>query len=147
MPQVLIMELIDRIETYKGTVVLRENDYGNPLEFWFMPMRREAFEAWWMNQETFDDNPHGWNEAREVLAKTFNEPHESKPVWVFEWPGEILSSESDDMTKLWLKLEESNQYHFCHIYSDEDSFLITPEGKYLYHKGYCGEKRGYRRKQ
>jgi hypothetical protein len=59
------MELIDRIKTYKGTVVLREFDYGNSLDFWFVPMRREEFESWWMNQETFDDNPPGKNERKQ----------------------------------------------------------------------------------
>lgn len=135
------MHLIEKIRKYKGTVVLRENDYGNPLEFWFVPMEREEFELWWMNQETFDDNPPGENELMEVLKKSLNEPHELKPVWVFEWPGKIITAETEDMSSLWLDLEESNRYHFCHIYSDEDTFLITPEGKYLYHKGYCGKKR------
>jgi hypothetical protein len=137
------MELIDRIKTYKGTVVLREFDYGNPLDFWFVPMTREEFELWWMNQATFDDNPPGLNEEREELANIFNESYEPKPVWVFEWPGEILEAESEYMSKLWLTLYESGQHHFCHIYSNEDSFLITPEGGYLYHKGYCGKKRDY----
>lgn len=80
------MCLIEKTRKYKGTVVLRENDYGKPPVFWFVPMKREEFKLWWMNQETFDDNPPGKN-------------------------------------------------------AFEDSLLKTPEGKYLYHKGYCGEKR------
>lgn len=140
------MELIDRINTYKGTVILREFDNGYKIFFWFVPITREEFESWWMKQETFDDNPHGKNEIIEILKKSCNEPYEPALIWVFDWPGEILEAESEYMSKLWLDLYESGQYHFCHIYSDEDSFLITPEGRYLYHKGYCGEKRGYRRK-
>jgi hypothetical protein len=140
------MELIEKIKTYKGTIVLRDFDNSYKIFFWFVPMTREEFESWWMNQETFDDNPPGKNEIMEILKKSCNEPYEPKPVWVFEWPGEIINTETDEMSELWLKLDESKKYHFCHIYSDEDSFLITPEGKYLYHKGYCGEKKDYRGK-
>ena len=65
------------------TVIPREFDDGNPLKFWLLPMAREEFELWWMNQETFDDNPPGWNECAEELAKIFNETCEPKPIRVF----------------------------------------------------------------
>lgn len=139
--------MLKKIKKHKGTVVLREFDNGYKTLFWFVPMTREGFELWWINQETFNDNSPEWAESAEELTKIFNEPYEPKPVWVFDWLGEILTVKTEEMSKLWLELCDSGQYHFRHVYSDEDSLIIMPEGKYLYHKAYCGEKKDYRGKR
>lgn len=141
------MELVEKIKIYNGTIVLRDFDNGYQIFFWFVPMLKEEFELWWINQETFTVNSPEWAESTEKLTKIFNELYESKPVSVFDWPGEILAVETEEMSKLWTELYGSGQYHFCHVYSDTDSFIITPEGKYLYHKGYCGDKRDDKVKQ
>jgi hypothetical protein len=74
-------------------------------------MTRKEFESWWLNQETFDDNPLEKNEIMEMLKKSFNEPYKPEPIWVFEWPDKILEAESEEMSKLWLELDESRQYN------------------------------------
>lgn len=133
------MRGIEKILAFKGLVILREFDYGAEIDFWLVTISGEELEKWWLSRETFNDNPPEKQESAKFFAEFFNEPWEPKRIWRFEWPGEIISAITDEEKSLWLTLSETGNHYFCHYYGDSDSFLISPSGKRIHHKGFAPE--------
>ncbi|NCB40933.1 MAG: hypothetical protein EOM80_19430 [Erysipelotrichia bacterium] len=133
------MRGIEKILEFKGMVILREFDHGASADFWLVPMSGEELEKWWSSQETFNDNPPQQQETAQFLAEFFNETLEPKKAWCLEWPGEIIPAETDEERQLWLTLYETENHYFCHYYGDSDSYLISPSGKRIHHKGFAPE--------
>ena len=130
------MKLQEKLKEHHGTTVLREWDHGSSSDFWLVPMTGSQLEEWWSAQQTFDDNPPSKNEMLDVLAKVFNEPRPKERIWTFKWPGRRLMAKTNPARQLWMNLYESKKYYSCHVCCDEESYLETPEGHRLYHKGH-----------
>ncbi len=61
----------------QGLVVLRRIDSGREVGFWLVRMTAPELEEWWINQETFEDNPDGaFDELHRALGRT-PPPHSS----------------------------------------------------------------------
>lgn len=131
------MQTIEKILSFKGLVVLRIFEFGYESDFRLLPMSAAEFENWWVSCETFEDNPAEAEETLKLLAEVFNEPWQPRKVWQFEWPGESVEVESEEERVLWDTLRDTQNHYFCHVFSDADSFLITPSGKKLLHKGHA----------
>jgi hypothetical protein len=50
----------------------------------------------------------------------------------------------DLLSALWISFYESKRHYYCQICCDGDSFLLTPDGRRLYHKGYPGPRFPFR---
>ena len=133
------MKLEEKLKAFKGTIVLREWDYGTNIDFWLVPMANDELEKWWISQNTFDDNPPLKNEILDEMAKRFNEERPKEKVWTFSWPGKKLVVKNNRDTELWMNMYDSKRYYFCHVYSDEDSFLTTPDERRIHHRGFSGK--------
>jgi len=57
------------------------------------------------------------------------------------WPAGSRGQESIEASQLWMSFYESKHHHYCRLCCDADSFLKTPDGRRIYHKGYRGERR------
>jgi len=130
------MQGIEKVLSFKGLVILREFDHGSATDFWLAPMSGQELEKWWSNLETFHDNPPEHQEDMKHLAAFFNETWEAKEIWCLEWPGEIVDAKSDKERDLWLTLYETGNHYFCHFYGDSDSYLLSPTGGRILHKGF-----------
>ena len=129
------MTLTQKLRTFKGTVALREWDHGSSIDFWLTPMTNDELEKWWSAQVTFEDNPPLANKALDQLAMIFNEKRPKQRVGVCKWPGTKISAESDEDRNVWLQFYESRAFCCCHVQSDEDSFMETPDGRRIHHQG------------
>ena len=46
-------ELMRRLESHNGIVVLMDCEFGYKSKFWLVPMTGDEFECWWAAQESF----------------------------------------------------------------------------------------------
>lgn len=136
------MSLADKVREFPGTVVLKEVDFGTYSYFWLAPMSRHELEQWWAAQETLEDDPpvtQEWIECIKALGWDENIPAQTLTQGrCVEWPGEQIRCETEEARNLWTELYMTGRYHFCHLWSDEDSFMLTPERRRIHHKGYDG---------
>lgn len=129
------MQVIKKVLAYKGLVVLREFDHGAQTDFWLVPMSGEELEKWWLSQETFEEPL----EIEQFFYDFFNEAQRQKNTGNIEWPGEIINVTTDEEGELWFTLYETGNHYFCHYYGDSDSYLDSPSGKRIHHKGFGAE--------
>jgi hypothetical protein len=116
--------------------------------FWLLNMTGPELEKWWQEREEF-----WWPVTPEtlemdaLLAPIFGEP-EAPPRALrppMQLPGKFLPGvadrygEHDPLSSLWTSLYESGRYYYCHLCCDGDSFLKSPDGCHIYHKGYSGD--------
>ena len=60
------------------------------------------------------------------------------PLSSVELPGERIWAETEAEDARWNKMEQSGNYYSCHFFDDEFTYLTTPDGRRILHKGYCG---------
>jgi len=108
--------------------------------FWLLPMTGPELEEWWVNQETFR---FGDPESDAMLARIFNEPPpppgRTEPI-----PGESIEAlaidDQWDNVELWNAMWGSNKFYTCLLCCNSRSYLRTPDRRYIYHKGYAGDR-------
>jgi hypothetical protein len=85
-------------------------EYGYRFWLWCPMMHRTQLIKWWQNMETV--RPH------------FHEPDKTLP-------GTLLEAKEDDII---------HPHDFKgHIHTDDDSWLMCPNGKVVFHKGFRNE--------
>src|SRR5262245_51072627 len=123
------MSTLDKVKQHTGLIVLHEFFYGSPPYFWLLDMTADQFEQWWTSQETF-----GRGNPPELQAAFPDEPAEDyipqPPL-----PGSLLRTESQAEVDAWSEMAEAKPHYYSNICCDDDSFLKTPDGRTLYHKG------------
>lgn len=101
------------------TCILIEEEYGYRYHFWFPDIHLSEMEKWW--REQFSIEPY----------ITFSENAR------FTLPGSVLSA-GDDINAFWMwnKLYEESSYWYCHFNDDDDSYLKSPSGSFVFNKSY-----------
>jgi hypothetical protein len=139
--QSLAQITIATVEAHRGLIVLRSFDDSESEYFWLLRMTAPEFEQWWLERE------ESWwpvyPEEEEILARLFGEqprparePMELPGMFLHAWAKDYSSCK--DVVDFWTSLYRSKRFHHCHLCCDPDSFLVTPTGRRLYHKGYRG---------
>ncbi len=131
------MNTNEQVLNHCGMVVLRDIDWGYACQFWLLDMKPKEFEAWWEQQESFEEF-HG---TPGELA--FYEAIGTKPPPVRmrpSLPGKRLGVDSEEDMELWMGMSETNKHYFCMLCCDSDSYLKTPDGRMIHHKGYHGDQ-------
>lgn len=119
-------ELTRKLGSHSGTVVLMNCEFGYKSKFWLVPMTGDAFEHWWAAQESFG--------APSLLSRLIME----YPLSSVELPGECIWAETKAEDNRWNEMNQTGKYYYCHFFDDEFTYLTTPDGKTIHHKGYCG---------
>jgi hypothetical protein len=123
-------DLERKIASHRGTVVLMDCEFGHMVKFWFAPMTGEELEKWWAGRDTFG--------SLGMLERLIVEI----PLSTLEFPGWTVLAETDEQWALWNALEEGGGHYYCHIFDDEFSYLKSPDGRIIHHKGYRGRDIG-----
>lgn len=118
-----------KIDSHRGVIVLMDIEFGYKSEIWFVPMAAAEFERWWAAQETFG--------APDTLSRMIM----SYPLGTVVLPGKFIQLETEEEFSLWKELRDSGRWYFSQFFDDEHTWLETPAGKKIYHKGYCGRDR------
>lgn len=105
----------DILERKNEFMVLLEEEYGYKHWFWFPKLTPFELEAWWKSLNT--------------VAPYFMTP---EPL-----PGDVIFAE--DM-EYWGELQQQGKHYQAHTHCDDDSWLMRPSEKYVYHSGYIGER-------
>jgi hypothetical protein len=50
-------------------------------------------------------------------------------------PGAFIEAKGDKEIALWESMWESNRFYSCLLCCDEQSYLRTPDGRFIFHKG------------
>ena len=108
----MIEDIKNKIE--QDTLVLLCEEYGYRSWFWFPDMNFRELILWWENLET--------------VSPYFMTP---EPL-----PGTLKQIQEEDEFDLFHELKEKKEYFTAHIHCDDDSILITPDGKKIRHKGF-----------
>ena len=135
--------IITAVQSHRGTVVLRCFDDNSPAVFWLLDMTGPELERWWLARDSFwFSYPRYSEEDDRKLAAIFGEePPPSPrppPLPPMVLPGTFLDGKSQEIWDFWHALNESGLFYCCHIWSDEESWLLTPDGRRIYHKGFVG---------
>jgi hypothetical protein len=72
-----------------------------------------------------------------VYYKAFGE--EPPPHKTLTLPGKFLDVTTEEDGDLWSTMWETRQHYFCELCCDEDSYLKTPDGRFIYHRGFRGK--------
>ena len=119
-------KLRKKIESHHGIIVLMDIEFGYKSKFWLVPMTADEFERWWAAQESFG--------APAGLCRLIME----YPLRSVVLPGERIMVQTNEEVILWDELLENGRSYSCHFFDDEFTYLTTPDGKRIHHKGYCG---------
>lgn len=132
---------IAAVKAHRGLVVLGGFTEPDSEYFWLLDVTATEFEKWWLEREEFWWAVNAEEEA--ILAPIFGgEPSPARDAMIL--PGTFLRGwpdkygNGDDVHEFWLSLYESKRHYLCHICCDLDSFVMTPTGRHIYHKGYTG---------
>ena len=136
------------IRSHPGLVVLRGFDDCTPEQFWLLDMTGPEFERWWAERDEFwwpvtKERQAEYEEFARILGEEPNPPPLRDSMVL---PGKFLPSridrDKDDelLSSLWWYFCEVKRFHFCHLCCDLDSFLVAPDGRRIYHKGYTGQR-------
>ena len=146
--------IITAVESHRGTVVLSSSDDFSFVHFWLSDMTGPELEQWWTERDHFWSRyispPRGTEEeerereaCERTLAAIFGEELPPSP-WPIPGPpmvlpGTFLDGESQDLWDFWSVLDESHlHYRKSDGWSDHDSWLLTPDSRRIYHKGFVG---------
>ena len=108
----MIINISRKIENELTVLLSEECQYRE--WFWFPEMSEEKLIQWWKDLESF----------------------ESYSTTLGALPGTLIELKEDGDFKLSRYLEEKNEYFVSHVHCDYDSFLITPAGLKIQHKGF-----------
>jgi hypothetical protein len=123
--------IVAAVKSHPGLLVLRESYDGNEELFWLLDMTAPEFECWWREREEFGRLAA---EGDPIL------PQMVLPCRFLScWPGDG-KWEPNVAVELWYSFLYSNGYHLCQICCDADSFLITPDGRSICHRGCQGHR-------
>lgn len=139
--------IVAAVKAHPGLVVLHEDEDSN-FAFWLLDMTAPEFERWWLEREEFwwavtkESQQKVWRTVAEVFGKAVPA---LRPAMVL--PGKFIPCGlgsrypvSNEAIELWYSFYESFRHHTCHICCDSDSAMRTPDGRYIYHRGYRGER-------
>ncbi|MCX6253808.1 MAG: hypothetical protein NTV31_04945 [Bacteroidia bacterium] len=94
--------------------VLLDEEFGYHIWIWQPDMDAEQLEEWWKNMET-------------VMRYFFNPTN---------LPGEMLLVRTDDQVEQYEQMQKQGIHYSGHIHTDDDSYLKSPDGRTIHHKGY-----------
>ena len=64
-------------------------------------------------------------------------PHNMDPTKTL--PGRWKTAETEDEIDNWFDLRDLSALYFAHINAEDDSYLLTPDSKEIFHAGFIGE--------
>jgi hypothetical protein len=131
--------IIKAVKSHQGLLVLLSDDEPGSEVFWLLDMTAKELERWWQDREDFwwPIDPEEDKRLAPILGL---EPRPARPRMVL--PGTFLGvgvPDRDDeqlLTQFWDSLYNLKRYHYGRLCCNVDSFLHTPDGRRIYHKGY-----------
>lgn len=123
--------LRQQLQAHQGTIILRDIDCGQQVQFWLVTFTPAELEKWWTSQTTFDPDPDGEFDTVYAMFGETAPLHGDRVIP----PGKFLSVVTEDDLDLWVEMSETNEFYFCVICCDSDSFLKRPDGTRILHKG------------
>lgn len=136
MPPVPSSAVIESVKAHRGLVVLRGFDDSGGCQFWLVDMSAAELESWWTNRDSFW---HATTPEEAILAKAFGEePPAPRPPMVL--PGQFLNANTNEELEFWRGLSSGKAHYYCQICCDDDSLLVTPHKRRLYHRGYTDSR-------
>jgi hypothetical protein len=104
-------------ETKDKLNVLLQEEYGYRHWIWQPEMEPQQLEEWWENMDQV--TKYWWN-----------------PTLL---PGKVLLIKTEDQVEQMEQMEEERIHYSGHIHMDDDSYLKSPDGRTIRHKG-CRRK-------
>ncbi len=134
-----------------SVIVYIEEEFGYREWLWKPEMTREEIVSWWKAHASvnryFYSGPKTFPGELQRIYIDFNDKYNSADVpfiFVKELNGELIqTSDQTSLTEYYKSERKNNLIWYMHLHTDGDSYLKTPEGEFIFHKGKISEDEYY----
>lgn len=125
-------------------MVILEEEYGFRQWFWFTKMTGIELESWWKRQNSIYKLDF-ISKFPGILLEACLEKHQSKYEYIKIFETDLFKNKQwfydyysyDWLFTKWNILNNTpSKYYKAHVFCDDDSWLISPKGNIIHHKGY-----------